>query len=70
MLYAYFTQNRFKTDDNPLRFGDALIPIERSVLHLGVVLDRELCWKLQGDHATNKAQAAVLATRAPTMGGM
>ena len=40
--YAYFTQNRHKTDDDPLRFGDALISPEHNVLYLGVILDCEL----------------------------
>ena len=59
--YAYFTRNHSKTDDAPLRFGDALIPVEHSVLYLGVILDRELRWKPQGERAIKKAQAAVLA---------
>ena len=59
--YAYFTRNRHKTDDDPLRFGDALIPPERNVLYLGVILDRELRWKPQGERAINKAQLAILA---------
>ena len=62
--YTYFTRNRNKTDDTPLRFGDAHISPDPSVIYLGVVLDRELRWRLQGDRAAKRAQAALMALSA------
>jgi ribonuclease HI len=59
--YTYFTRNRNKTDNDPLRFGDTHIPPDPSVVYLGVALDRELRWRLQGDRATKRAQAALMA---------
>ena len=62
--YTYFTRNRNKLDDTPLRFGDALIMPDTKVTHLGTIFDRELCWRLHRDRAVNKAQAALMALSA------